>query len=95
MVTDYNNTCPHIYDKKGEFLKCWKCYRPNKTNALSTDSDLRLIMDGIVRYRKNKSDIVSEIHVNINFTNVKVYFLHVNTYENRLKHKSAGPFGMN
>lgn len=64
-MTDYNNSCLHIYDQKGHFLKRLEYYRLKIPNALSVTSDGRLNMDGIVGYRRNKSNIVSEIHINV------------------------------
>lgn len=42
IVTDYNNSCLHILDQNGDFLKCLECHGLNKINALSLDSDGRL-----------------------------------------------------
>lgn len=42
VVTDYNNSCLHIIDQNGLFLKCLKCHGLKQTNALSLDNDGRL-----------------------------------------------------
>lgn len=42
IVTDYNNSCLHILDQNGQFLKCLECHGLNKINALSLDKDGRL-----------------------------------------------------
>uniref|UniRef100_K1Q3Q9 Tripartite motif-containing protein 2 n=1 Tax=Magallana gigas TaxID=29159 RepID=K1Q3Q9_MAGGI len=42
IVTDYNNSCLHILDMTGHFLKCLECHRLNTINALSLDRDGKL-----------------------------------------------------
>lgn len=37
VVTDYNNSCLHIIDQNGLFLKCLKCHGLKQTNALESE----------------------------------------------------------